>query len=124
MRFRSCRADDTVTATHAFAGLISFAVTCVGAVDRPVRKRATDEKQMEPLWADLEQEDVEASRPLLELADRPQEAVTLLNRKLNRDVDTGLVSVLLLLRDSEQDLCDAARNTFSVLTIVFKFPFV
>ncbi len=56
-----------------------------------------DEKQMEAWWADLEKGELEATRALLNFADRPKDAVDFLKKKLKPlTISSGQVKALLL----------------------------
>jgi hypothetical protein len=56
-----------------------------------------DEKTMEAWWVDLEKEDTKATRALLNLSDRPKDAVTFLKKKMKPlTISSGQVKALLL----------------------------
>ncbi len=59
--------------------------------------RVADERQMEAWWVDLEKGELEATRALLNLADRPKDAVDFLKKKLKPlTISSGQVKGLLL----------------------------
>jgi hypothetical protein len=70
-----------------------------------LEKAATgDEEPMEALWAHLEKSEVEASRALLDLYNRPKEAVTFLKDKLKPlTISSGEVKRLLLKLNSADE---------------------
>jgi hypothetical protein len=64
----------------------------------------TDDKMMESLWADLEKSELEASRALLKLADRPKEAVGFLKEKMKPlKTRPGEIRALLLKLGSDKE---------------------
>lgn len=90
---------------HKIAGLAAMAVGVVflGAVGSAAEP-PTDDTVMESLWADLEKSELEASRALLKLADRPNEAVAFLKEKM-RPLKTrpGEIRALLLKLGSDKE---------------------
>jgi hypothetical protein len=68
------------------------------------RKGATDAATMEAWWTDLEKDELEASRALLNLADQPKEAVAFLKAKLKPlKIDGERVQDLLTNLGSEDE---------------------
>jgi formylglycine-generating enzyme required for sulfatase activity len=64
----------------------------------------TPQAEMESWWTDLEKPDPEASRALLKLAAKPQEAVAFLRKKMRPlKIDAGQVKTLLLKLGSDKE---------------------
>src|SRR5262245_53305321 len=70
----------------------------------PSAVAAGDGRPMETLWANLDKSEIEASRALLELADRPRETVEFLKSKLKPlKLTSGQAKALLLKLGSEEE---------------------
>jgi hypothetical protein len=81
-----------VTAALVLTALILVASSSPGA-----DPAAVDEKQMEAWWADLEKSETEATRALLNLTDRPKDAVAFLKTRMKPlTISSGQVRALLL----------------------------
>jgi hypothetical protein len=90
---------------HKIAGLAAMAASVIflGAFGFAAEAPA-DEAVMELLWADLEKPELEASRALLKLADRPKEAVAFLKEKMKPlKTRPGEVRALLLKLGSDKE---------------------
>jgi hypothetical protein len=95
------RIETMVSRRVRVSGLIpALALSALASVagSSPDETRApVDEKQWESWWSDLEKGDTPATRALLELADRPKDAVTFLARKLKPlTISSAQVKTLLL----------------------------
>jgi hypothetical protein len=98
----------TAGATGIIAlGLAVFAATAVltpGSESPADADLTADKKQLEASWADLEKGEVEASRALLDLADRAKEAVPFLKDKMKPlTISSGGVKRLLLKLNSADE---------------------
>jgi hypothetical protein len=79
---------------------VAVAASCPAA-DPPAAKAVPE---MEALWADLEKGEVEASRALLKLADRPKETVAFLKETMKPlKIDAEHVKALLVLLGSDEE---------------------
>ena len=58
------------------------ALSPIVSSSRAASPLTADEKQLEAWWADLEKDDMTASRALLHLYDRPKDAVAYLKKKM------------------------------------------
>ena len=66
----------------SMSGLAVSTVVSLAGNTTDGNRRPLDEKQWEAWWSDLEKGDAPAMRALLELADRPKDAVAFLAKKL------------------------------------------
>src|SRR5215831_4787942 len=85
----------TLGVAAAAVGLAAVLCPTAGAVPLP-EERTASEKQLEAWWDDLEKGELDATRALLKLADRPKEAVAFLKGKMKPlKIDAERVKALL-----------------------------
>jgi len=86
-----------IIAAMAILALVIIDLRGTAAASGGVRPDAAGDEQMEAWWLDLEKDEVDASRALLKLSDRPKEAVAFLKGKMKPlKIDSGRVKALLL----------------------------
>lgn len=86
-----------ITVLGSMAVLTASTLLSLAANSTDGDRRPIDEKQWETWWSDLEKGDAPATRALLELADRPNDAVAFLARKLKPlTISSAQVKTLLL----------------------------